>query len=137
MATQYVRNMLILWRKRGDDCFEARITTQRVKKRIKPKFAVVSFAGFAEDGKQLLDGQIFLAGLSIDHSQVHQQKRTVDRILLDRKQFDRTATFLDRVIFTVEHRINHSEDGQRRSVLGPLLYAALDFDTGTHEGVVS
>ena len=86
---------------------------------------------------QLLDSQIFLAGLSIDYGQVHQQKRTVDRILLDRKQFDRAATLPNRVIFTVEHRINHSQHGQKRTVLGPLFYAMLDFDAGSHEGVVS
>src|SRR5205823_3514644 len=101
--------MLILWRKRGDDCFEARITTQRVKKRIKPKFTVVSFAGFAEDGMQLLDSQIFLAGLSIDYGQVHQQKRTVDRILLDRKQFDRAATLVASAASCPYHdTLNHS-----------------------------
>src|SRR5258708_2831813 len=69
------------WRERGNDCFEARNTAQRIPARIEMEIAVGNVDGDFRQHFQFFNRQVALAGPRVNPGQVSHHLRAKERIL--------------------------------------------------------
>src|ERR1700757_1448837 len=126
---------MLLRRKRSDDRFKPRITTQRVPKRVKTQMAVAQNA--PREIRCLchsVNCAILVAHPRIDHREVLDQHRTFNGAFTDGHELDCTFAFPNSVLLISKSSINHTERTKSCRIIRLAPHSLLKFLSRAREG---
>src|SRR5438552_6320029 len=125
---------LVFRRKGGHKFFEARVAAERIPVRIQAQLPIAQIDRSLECGFQLIDGAIVVSGPSIDESEVIHEERTVDWVLLNRKQLKRAASLAYGIGFMSQEGVDHSQHAPGRSPIWLLTDGTFQLRMSSGEG---
>src|SRR5262249_8633672 len=107
---------------RGDDFFEARITSQRIPIGKKFQLAITDTTWQSSGSGQLFASEVFVANPCRSHCQILDHDGTVKRILSYRNKFNRAPAFTERFFFSSQGSINQTKHAKSRPVIWLKVY---------------
>src|ERR1700746_414823 len=74
-----------------------------------------------------LDGEIFFTSPCINHGEISNQRRALDRVFANRRQLDCAFAFANRVLLIPEYGINDTKRAKCSRIIRLLLYRLAKF----------
>src|SRR4030095_12727915 len=71
---------------------------------------------------QSLNRAIFFASPRVNHGEISDQRCSLDGIFANRRQFDRTFAFANRILVVAKYGVNHTEGTNRGRIVRLLMY---------------
>src|SRR5262252_3921584 len=112
-------------RERGDDFFEARITSQRVPIGKKFQLAITDTTWQSSGSGKLFASEVFVAHPCRSYCQILDHDGTVKCILFYRNKFNGVLAFTERLFFSAQGSINQTEHAKSRPIIWLKLHGFL------------
>src|SRR6266446_5689324 len=71
---------------------------------------------------QALDRAIFLTSPCINHGEISDQRRALDRVFANRCQLDCAFAFANRILFIAKYGINHTKGTKSSRIVWLIMY---------------